>query len=463
MRTIMAMGKSLCASMIGLLVLVFGINTPAWSNGKSSSQAADTSLVSAATEASPQAVTADTTSEDEFGFGEMSLPGLTLNELSIYGYFATRFEKTFAEPSLESKNIVKRDAPAEFLYPSFNLLLQHQISNKCKAFINLNGAGGEAVDLRNFWGEYSASAALNLRMGKIYRKFGLYNEILDAVPTYYGIEPPELFDADHLMISRTTALMLYGSISPPSGIFNYSVSTDNGEGGAAEGVVPLGYDVNYKFGGGDFTLGLSGYFSGGATTSDVVVGDGSPKSGVLPWMAADKFSVLGGYFEAKTGALTLQAEYWRASHNAKRDPEAVVAMIAGAAPNAAQLRRFLNNPGAAVEAGNVNVSAKYDIKTWYVRAGFSQETRAGEVAPYVQWDYYSNPETIAKKKFGGDNEAGVADDGVFNKSTVGIVFRPIPQVAAKLDQSFHFYKFNGEDVNYWEIRCDVSLLFGQVF
>lgn len=456
MRKVHAMRKYFGVTLASILLLAGGMNAFAVSNGKTTNANADSSRAAVA-------IAAQDTTEDEFGFGEMSVAGLTLNELSLYGYFATRFEKTFSEPGLEGNAIVKADAPAEFLYPSFNLLLQHQINDKFKAFINLNGAGGGAVDLRNFWGEYAISAAFNLRMGKIYRKFGLYNEILDAVPTYYGIEPPELFDADHLMISRTTAFMLYGSFNAASGIFNYSVSTDNGEGDPAEDVIPLGYDLNYKFRGGDYTLGLSGYTSGGVTTSDVGVGEGSPKSGVLPWMAGDEFSVIGGYFEAKTGKLTLQTEYWRSSHEAQRDPDAVVDMIAGGKPNAAQRARFLKNPGAAVDAGNVNVNAKYDLKTWYVRAGLSQETRAGEFAPYVQWDYYSNPETIAKKKFGGDNEAGVADDGVFNKSTIGLVFRPTPQVAAKLDQSFHFYKFNGEDVNYWEIRFDVSLLFGQVF
>jgi hypothetical protein len=401
--------------------------------------------------------------EDELSLGEMTIAGLTLNELNIYGYFSTRFEKTFAEPGVENGRIVKSDAPSEFIHPFFNILLQHQITNKFKAFVNINGSGGGSIDLRNFWGEYSPSALFNLRFGKIYRKFGLYNEILDAVPTYYGIEPPELFDADHLMISRTTTLMVYGSLSMPVGSLNYSFSTDNGEGGAAKDVVPIGYDLNYKFGGGDYTLGLSGYTSGGETTSDISVGEGSPRSGVLPWMAADDFSLVGGYVEGKIGNLTLQAEYWKSPHGIKRDPASVVAMINGADPNANQLARFLISPGAGASEANVRIADKYDAKTWYVRAGYSFETKAGEIGPYVQWDYYSNPETIAKKRFGGDNEAGVADDGVFRKSTIGVVVRPIPQVAAKLDQGFHFYKLNGEDVNYWEIRLDVSLLFGQVF
>ncbi len=403
------------------------------------------------------------TEAEEISLGEMTVAGLTLNELNIYGYFSTRFEKTFAEPSLESGRIVKQDAPAEFIYPFFNVLMQHQITNKFKAFVNLNGSGGSTIDLRNFWGEYSASSFINLRLGKTYRKFGLYNEILDAVPTYYGIEPPELFDSDHLMISRTTALMMYGSLNAGGGSLNYSVSTDNGEGSAIKNVIPLGYDLHYKFGGGDFTIGVSGYTSGGKTVSDTPLGSGAPNGGVLPWMAADEFSVFGGYVEGNFGALTVQAEYWNSPHDIQRDPALVVAMINGAAPNTSQLRRLLINPGLGATEANVRTVDDYDVKTWYFRAGYSAETRIGEIAPYVQWDYYSNPETIAKKTFGGDNEAGVADDGIFNKSTVGVVFRPIPQVAAKLDQSFHFYELNGAEVNYWEIRLDVSLLFGQVY
>jgi hypothetical protein len=440
--------------------------TAAYLSSQSPTSPASVEKTASSTQSTP--ATADTSNndsadEDELSLGEMTIAGLTLNELKIYGYFSTRFEKTFAEPGIENGRIVKNDAPSEFIHPFFNVLLQHQITNKFKAFVNINGSGGGSIDLRNFWGEYSPSALFNLRFGKIYRKFGLYNEILDAVPTYYGIEPPELFDSDHLMISRTTALMLYGSLSMASGSLNYSLSTDNGEGGAAEGVVPVGYDLNYKLGGGDYTIGISGYTSGGETTSDISLGDGSPRSGVLPWMTADDFSVFGGYAEGKIGNLTLQAEYWKSPHTIQRDPGSVVAMINGAEPNANQLARFLVNPAAGASEANVRIADKYDVKTWYVRAGYSFETGTVEIAPYAQWDYYSNPETIARKNFGGDNEAGVADDGVFTKSTAGVVVRPIPQVAAKLDQSFHFYKLNGEDVNYWEIRLDVSLLFGQVY
>ena len=54
----------------------------------------------------------------------------------------------------------------------------------------------------------------------------------------------------------------------------------------------------------------------------------------------------------------------------------------------------------------------------------------------MQWDRYGNPETIATKDFGGDNEAGVADDGVFNNL------------------------FPASDVSSPEIRLDISYTFG---
>lgn len=411
------------------------------------------------TDAAPE----NAVTEEQFTFGEVSVTNYALKNLSIFGYFSTRFEKVLDEPSQENGRTIKTDAPAEFTYPFFNIMLEHQLHQRFKIFINLNGAGAEEIDVRNFWGEYSFSSWLNMRMGKIYRRFGLYNEILDAVPSYYGIEPPELFDADHLLISRTTAFMVYGAVDAGPGILNYSASTDNGEGDPVKNTFPLGYDLNYKLGSGEMVLGTSGYTSGGQTNSTLGVGNGAPRSGVLPWMVADKFSILGGYAETRIKNLTVQAEYWRATHNAQRDPAAILTVINNVAINANQLARFLRNPNLGATEANVATTAKYNIHTWYLRAGYSVESTIGELGPYVQWDYYSNPETIANKDFGGDNEAGVADDGKFSKATLGLVFRPIPQVAVKLDGSSHFQKFNGATVRYYDLRLDVSYVFGQLF
>jgi hypothetical protein len=384
-----------------------------------------------------------------------------LRQLHIYGYFSVRFEKVFSEPSRVDGVTVREDGPAEWSLPFFHLMLQHRLSESFKIFVNLNGGGGGTVDVRNMWGEYSVSDPLNIRMGKIYRKFGLYNEILDAVPTYIGIEPPELFDGDHLILSRTTNLMAHGRFMFGTGNLNYSVTNDNGEGDPVKGTIPIGFDLNYKFRGDDFTIGTSGYTSNGPTRSDVVVGQGPPNGGVLPWMAEDEFNVFGAYFEGKIGSLTLQTEYWQSPHDALRDPAQVVVVVENADLNARQRVRFLEDPNGPVTEDNVNTVADYEVKTWYLRSGYSIETEGGEFVPYFQWDWYSNPETIADKQYGGDNEAGVADDGKFSKATVGLVYRPIPEVAVKIDASSHLFRFNGEDVGYPEIRFDISYVFGQ--
>ena len=381
-------------------------------------------------------------------------------KIDLYGYFAARYEKVFNEPSLEGNETVDDDSPGEYDYPYVNFMGQSRLWDKYKVFFNVNASGAEELDVRNIWGEYSASEHFNVRIGKSYRKFGLYNEILDAVPTYIGIEPPELFDKDHLILSRTTILMVHGMYEAGDGALSYSLSTDGGEGDREHGTFPIGADVNYRFPDDNLLLGFSGYASNGETGSDVDVGDGSPSSGVLPWMSEDKFWVFGGYFEATPGNLILQAAYWHSSHDAERDADSVITVVNDAGINDRQRRRFLIDPNGAVAAANIDKNGDYDVDTWYVRTGYSFETAIGEIVPYIQWDKYRNEETIGEKDYGGDNEAGVADDGKFSKGTIGVVYRPIPKVAIKLDGSSHYYKFNGENESYPEIRFDVSWVFG---
>ncbi len=384
-------------------------------------------------------------------------------QMSVYGYFSTRLEKVYNEPGLNGTQVVKESPPREFSHPFFNVMFQHQMADRFKAYVNLNGSGAGEIDVRNVWGEYSASQYANFRFGKIYRRFGLYNEILDAVPSYYGIEPPEAFDQDHLLITRTTTLMFYGSAPLGTATFNYSLSTDNGESGGldGEGTLPVGFDGNVRFGRGRFVVGVSGYTTGGRTAPDRGVGEGSPRSGVLPWMESDDFQIVNAYGEARVKNLTIQFEWAKANHDAVRDPASVVTLLQGTSVNANQLSRMLINPaGDPTDPANVRLQADYDVETWYFRIGYSFYTKAGEFGPYFQWDWYSNPETIASKRWGGDNEAGVADDGIFNKGTIGILYRPIPQVAVKLDGSAHYYDFAGQSVSFPELRFDVSYMFG---
>ncbi len=382
-------------------------------------------------------------------------------DLSMFGYLGSRYEKVFSEPDFAGGSVVKATAPGEFSYPSFNLMFQQDVGRRFKVYVNLSGADAATIDVSNMWGEVALNRLFAIRFGKTYRKFGLYNEILDAVPTYYGIEPPEMFDKDHLLLSRTTTVMVHGSAELGPGTVSYAVSNDNGEGDVFADATPVGFDVNYMFGYGKYKVGVSGYRSGGPANSDVSVGDGSPATGVLPWMATDDFGAIDGYAQTELGALTLQFEYARAHHTAQRDAEAVLAVLAGGDLNDEQLARFLKNPsGSRTSADNVEPLADFLVQTWYVRAGYSIETDRGEFAPYVQWDWYSNPETIAAKRLGGDAEAGVADDGHFDKATLGVVYRPVPMVAIKLDGSQHRYRFHASDVSYPEIRLDVSYTFG---
>jgi hypothetical protein len=392
--------------------------------------------------------------------GAATMDDLAKN-VDLYGYLAWRLEKVWEEPQNDNGTTITADAPRELSLPSFNLMLQSQSGDRVKTFVNVGSTDGDDLEVRNLWGEYKVSQYLSVRLGKSYRRFGLYNELLDAVPTYIGIEPPELFDKDHLIISRTTLFMAHGWVAAGEGELQYSFMTDNGEGGAINDSVPVGFDLRYNFGLGNYTVGISGYASNGDAVSDVGLGDGSPRSGVLPWMEADDFSVFGAYAEAFVKDWQLQAEYWRADHSATRDADAIVQVVNNANVNAGQRARFLLDPNGPVDSSNVNTDGDYSVDTWYLRAGRSITTAGGEWVPYAQWDYYKNAETIYEKDWGGDAEAGLADDGEFTKATLGVIYRPQPNVAFKFDASTHFQEVNGQNESYSEIRFDVSYIFGR--
>ncbi|MBT9547952.1 MAG: hypothetical protein IV090_21360 [Candidatus Sericytochromatia bacterium] len=71
----------------------------------------------------------------------------------------------------------------------------------------------------------------------------------------------------------------------------------------------------------------------------------------------------------------------------------------------------------------------------------------------------SHPETIANKTYGGDNESGLSDDGIFFKPSLGVVYRPSTNIVLKLDSSMHIQKFNGATTMYPEVRFDASFAF----
>jgi hypothetical protein len=385
-------------------------------------------------------------------------------EGSLFGYIDTFFEQDAPTPVGVDKNgdTTYQNNPYEWDIFDLHVMAQGTVFQRFRYFLNLAATSSGSVvddstlDVRNAWveaplfGDY-----LNVRAGKTYRRFGLYNEILDAAPTFIGIEPPELFDKDHLMLTRTTNLMLHGRVAAGDHFLSYAFMTGNDE---REGFqVPIGADVFYDFAS-TLRLGTSFYWTGGKALPSR--DEGSPAGGVINWMAEDNYYVVGGYGQLTVADLILQAEGWVAPHSGLRDPAKVLALT-GAAFNPAQLERF-GLDGYDPDEGDVVEAVDYNVITAYLRAGYTFFIDIEglpypmEIVPYAQFDYYSNPETIAEKDFGGDNEAGISDDGVFYKATLGVVYRPAPPVALKVDASTHTQLFNGVYETYPELRVSFS-------
>ncbi len=379
--------------------------------------------------------------------------------IKTYGYFSVNYEDVGKLPD-------KTNSPGEFTYPHLNLMFQATSGNNFRTYVNLSGDDADVINVRNYWGEYVYRDYLKFRAGKIYRPFDLFNEKLDAVPTYLGIEPPELFDKDHLLLPRTDNFLVHGNIPLSGNMLKYAVMTGNSE--IVSNSRPVSWDLNYNVE--NYLIGTSGYYSNEKDGPVMGVGEGSPNGGILPWMASDKYSVLGGYAQAKFGGLLVQGAYWTAKHNAVRDPAKVLSINRGRL-NQRQLERFGLDVASPTTA-DVKTEAKYDINTYYIRFGYTLPEGfipgvTWELTPFLFLDYYSNPETIAKKSDGGDNEAGVSDDGKFTKPTIGIAIRPNSSVALKIDASTHQYKWTdpadvaagSKNVHYEEIRFDLSFFF----
>jgi hypothetical protein len=379
----------------------------------------------------------------------------------LYGYIDARWEKSQAQPALdEMGNTIGVKQAAEFDIPNFNVMLQGTVYGKYRYYVNLIAPGSGSptedatLDLRNAWVEFPIYRDFfNFRIGKLYRRFGIYNEILDAVPTFIGIEPPEMFDGDHLMLTRTTNAMLHGTLVSEGTALTYSLMTGNDERAGPE--IPFSADLRFDFAD-KFMIGASYYTSNGPAAPTTDVGGGPPLGGVAQWMAEDRFQVYAVFAEMTTKGLTLQAEYTRARHDAERDPDRTFALLdADLFPF--QADRFgLGDMDPMPE--DVIVPVTYDVVAAYGRVGYEIPiVGSWTLIPYAQFDYYTNPEIINNEDFGGDNEAGLSDDGKIYKYTAGVVAHPVRFVAIKLDGSAHGATFNGEYFNYFEVRSSFSL------
>lgn len=381
----------------------------------------------------------------------------------IYGFIASSFEKVAATPAGvdASGNTVMQTNTSEFDVLHFNLMIQGLVASKYRYFINFDadGAGAAeedaAIGVRNAWVEAPLFGDwLSLRTGKLYRRFGLYNEVLDAVPQFNGIEAPEYLDKDHLLLTRTTNVMLHGRAGFGENAILYAIATGQDE--RSRDDVPIGFDARFQRGT-LLTVGASMYSTNGKGSP--LVSEGSPRGGVINWMATDRYMATGLFAQLNLGSLTLEAEGFTAHHEGTRNPEAVVA-LQGAGLNERQFERFFNGCSVGTcDETNVETDAKYDVRTGYLNAAYELYLgRLGAATPYTRVDFYSNPETIANKDFGGDDEAGLTDDGEFIKSTIGVIYRPVPAIAVKVDGSTHTQTFNDESLTYPEIRVHLSYL-----
>ncbi len=387
-----------------------------------------------------------------------------LFQTRLYGYIDSFWEKVGSTPAGVDENgeTLTESNPHEFDVLNFNIMVQGVVADRFRYFLNLAApsAGSATVDqtvaVRNAWVEARIwENYINVRFGKTYRRFGLYNEILDAVPTFIGIEPPELFDSDHLIVTRTTNLMLHGLIPFGDNAFSYAVSTGNDERSSDQ--IPIGLDLRFDIST-MLRVGTSFYTTSGNAAPSRAVGDGSPAGGVINWMDRDRYTVFGGYLQLTIRGLLAQVAYWQAEHDARRNPDAIAQVAAQSDLNPRQLARFFTDPTSPTAANAIR-NADYRVQTFYIRSGYEFSlTDTMTLTPYVQLDWYRNPETVAAKDVGGDNEAGLSDDGEFYKGTVGVVFRPIPSVALKVDGSGHLQQFNGETNFYPEIRVSLSYL-----
>lgn len=392
------------------------------------------------------------------------------NRLSIYGYGAVNVQWESAKRTASGQEL-KEAEPIELTLPFFNIMAQGQLSDQFRVFINLNGSVKNqlgVIDVRNAWVEYSASQYFNVRVGKMYRRFGLYNEILDATPTYFINEPPDYLLGSFAFLPRTTNLMLHGSAPLASGILSYTVSGETGQSHSGMASFPIGWDVKYKFSGTDILLGTSG-FTATNRMADVEFGAGASQNGIKPWLERGNDLMLGGYGEINLGGFTFQAEYFLVNHNDERDPDKVVTMVNAMTGTGSVLEeitpalrsRFLIDPSRPVVASNVRKDASYTSSALFLLAAYTFETSIGDIGIFTKFIDYTNPERISNEQFGGDNEFGNPDQGRHQRVGVGAVYRPIPQITVKAYNDFHLFRFNGEQVSFLHPVLTIAYLFGQ--
>lgn len=293
------------------------------------------------------------------------------------------------------------------------------------------------VSVRNAWLEAPIWGDIfKLRVGKLYRRFGLYNEILDTVPSFIGIEPPVSLVGNRPMLTRTTNAMVHGKVGLAGVTIAYAATLGKDENSPADDVWTPGFDLNIDWNS-TILVGSSYYDTIGTVVPDVELGQGSPSGGVAPWMAHDGYRVFGGYGRLNIGNFLLQAEGWISPHQAVRDPARVVVVAQNAQHFSDANRARMGLVGPTYSPEQVTTAADYTYRTFDVRAAYTFELGgnddAAEITPYVNVDYIKNSESIADPAYGGDGQAGESPSGVMMHARIGAVFKPVPVVALKLE------------------------------
>lgn len=393
----------------------------------------------------------------------------------LYGFIEERVNATFGEPNGQTSatgRALRSDNELDMSLPGFHLMGQGSLYSRFRYYFNLTTSPKEDIDdptrdvglgLRNAWVEASLFGDyLNLRAGKLYRRFGLYNEILDTAPSFIGVELPVVFGVNRPMLTRTTNAMLHGKISFDESTISYAATVGKDEISPADDVFSPGFDVNYDY---DslIVVGTSYYTTAGVGTPHLAPGEGSPAGAIAPWLASDRYQVYGGYARVTPGNFLLHAEAWFSPHVSTRDPARVLATAAGAEGFSDANRARMGVPLTSPTEGAVITDARYTYSTINVRAAYTFTLGGGadpvEITPFVNWEYVRNTESIADENFGGDGEPGHSTRGIMLHNRVGCVVKPIPQVAIKTEATHAMYAFDNAWVSNAELWLSLSYQF----
>jgi hypothetical protein len=293
----------------------------------------------------------------------------------------------------------------------------------------------------------------------MYRRFGLYNEILDTVPSFIGIEVPVSISGPRPMLTRTTNLMVHGRASFGPMSLSYSATAGKDEASVDDDVISPGFDLNLDWNS-TLLFGASYYNTGGTVVPDVVLGDGAPAGGVAPWMVEDRYQVYGGYARLTLGSFLLQGEGWISPHHGTRDPAKVLLLAQNATHFSAASRARMGVLGANPTVDQVTTDASYSYVTADVRMAYTFDVGTDrdpvELTPYVDFEYTRDLESISDEVYGGDGEAGQSPRGRMIHARLGLVTKPVPPVAFKVEVTSAMFDYGNTWASYLELFLSLS-------